>query len=302
MGLCGGGNQDPRADGTSEEWFRLIPRDATVRITVPETREDVVQQTAVRRRVIASCEGHQDETFDFSGNGVWVSFAGFSHVDMPQFVKSQITFRRRQDAAWRHRDPVDLGAFIQANHATSALVVIDMDSNGLLGGQQGAQSIRQNMIDVIRLAQAQNMRIFEVYCAGHRTHDTLITAMTQRADTTAYAHHRVFEKPGTGGACTAQCLELVTATPFTTAIGGLAHAIVMGFDASICAGKSIFGGWITDRVIAPDVVDNAIEVHTLAEHYERGLLDHGLQVITSWQVCICGNAGGPLSSAYLTYR
>lgn len=302
MGICGGGNEDPRADGTSEEWFRLIPRDARVRITVPDQLEQVVQQTGVRRRVIASCEGRQDETFEFSGNGVWVSFAGFSHVDMPQFVKSQITFRRVQDAAWRHRDPIDLGAFILANHATTALVVIDMDSNGLLGRQQGAQTIRQNMIDVIRLAQAQNMHIFEVYCAGHRTHDSLITAMTQLEDDTPYARHRVFEKPGTGGACTAQCLELVTHTAFTAAIGGFTHAIVMGFDASICAGKSIFGGWITDRTITPDVVDDELEVHTLAEHYERGLLDHGLQVITSWRVCICGNAGGALSSAYLTYR
>ncbi len=299
MGCMGGGNQAPSANGTDPGWFRLIPADATVEVVVPDTIERDVMETAVHQRVITSCQGRRNETFDFDGVGAWVSFFGFSHIDQPELVKQTTRFRRRVDAAWRHRDPVDLATFVATSHAATVLVVVDMDGNDLLGRQQGTQTIRQNMIDVIRLAQAHDVAIYEVYCAGHRTHQSLIDAMTQRDVGGAYPHHRVFEKPGTGGACTAQCLELLTGTQFTTVLGGFTHAIVMGFDGSICAGKSVFGGWITDRAMA---LDDATEVVTFRESYERGLLDHGLQVITSWKVCICGGAGSPMSSAYLRYR
>lgn len=299
MGCGTGGNQAPAANGTCDDWFRLVPADATVEVSVKPTFERDVMETAVHQRVISSCEGHQDETFGFDGVGVWVSFFGFSHIVQDAIEKSSIRFVPRQTVAWRHRQPIDLAGFIANNHANTVLVVVDMDSDALLGSDHGGQTIRENMIDVIRLAQARGMAIFEVYCAGNRTHGTLINAMTQDADDAAYANHRVFEKPGTGGACTLQCEELVTNTLFTAAVGGFTHAVVMGFDGTICAGKSIFGGWITGRAM---VSEEETEVLTLTESYERGLLDLGLEVITSWRVCICGNAGGALSSAYLRYR
>lgn len=301
MGKCGGGGgTPPQASGVNEDFFALIPDLMTVRVDVPDTFEDTVVQTGMRRRVIASCGDRQNESFDVRGVGVWVSLRNFGHdVVSPDITRSSIKFTCTQQTAWRHRDRVDTASLCTNHPDTTVLLVIDMDSGALLSAQHGSKTVGAHMTDVIRLAQANGMHIFEVFCAKNRTHQSLRDVIEKTPDGENYPHRRSFDKPGTGGACDANCLELDTRTPCTTRLRGFTTAIVMGFDGSICVGRSIFGGWRNDRVIAP--VDG-LEQHTLREQYEPGLLDNGLRVVTSWTVCICGSAGGPLVSAYLKYR
>ena len=130
----------------------------------------------------------------------------------------------------------------------------------------------------------------------------LIAAMTRTADDQNYANVRVFEKPGTGGACDDACLEqnVLGNVRFNQQITNFTNAVVMGFDGSICVGKTIFGGWRTDT--QQGQVINEVQQQTVREYYERGLLDLGLNVITSRLVNICGNVGGAMVNGYLKFN
>ena len=65
-------------------------------------------------------------------------------------------------------------------------------------------------------------------------------------------------------------------------------------------GKTIFGGWRTDT--QQGQVINEVQQQTVREYYERGLLDLGLNVITSRLVNICGNVGGAMVNGYLKFN